>query len=111
MTTFLVIAGALLTGAINLRDQLHLSIPLLALGTALCWVLQQTIYRAQMKLDIILKILFADNSHPTGYINAVFDDDLRVRWVGYLVPRLNCILLTGLTLYEIGLFVAERVPR
>jgi hypothetical protein len=108
MTTFLVIVGALVAGAINLRDDLVLSIPLLAGGTALCWAMQQTIYRAQMKLDIILEILFADNTHPTGYINTVFDDDLRVRWIGYLVPRVICILLSGLTLFEIGLLMRDR---
>ena len=108
MTAFLVIVGALLTGAINLGNQLEYSVPLLVAGTALCWALQQTIYRAQMKLDIILEILFADNSHPTGYINTVFDDDFRVRWVGYLVPRVICILLTLLTLFEMVL-LADRI--
>jgi hypothetical protein len=105
MSTFLVIAGALLTGAINLEDRYHVSVPLLALGSLLCWVLQQTIYRAQVKLDIILAILFADNSHPTGYINTVFGDAYRVRWVGYLVPLSICILLTGLTLFELYLYL------
>ena len=47
LTLFLAVAGALTTAAVNLRDDLAVSVPLLALGTVLCWVLQQTVHRAR----------------------------------------------------------------
>lgn len=109
LTLFLAIAAALTTGAINLREDLAVSVPLLVLGTILCWVLQQTIHRAQLKLDIILKILFADKKHPAGYVDAILNDESRVRWVGYLVPSTICVLMTGLVVVEAILLLYQLI--
>ena len=97
LTLFLTISGALITGAISLREEPGIATVLLLFGTTLCWVLQQTVHRAQLKLDIILQILFADDSHPTGRVNNIYTDRNRVRFVGVAVPSAICLLLTALT--------------
>lgn len=94
LSLFLTVSGALITGSIALRDEPNLSAPLLFFGTILCWVLQQTVHRAQLKLDIILQILFKDDNHPTGYVNNILTDNNRVKWFGYLVPTVICMVLT-----------------
>jgi hypothetical protein len=107
-TLFLAVVAALLTGAINLHQQRVIMLLLLALGTCLCWMLQQAISRAQRKLDIILKLLFEDHTHPAGYVNLVLDDGGRVGLIGHIVPKAICIILTlgtviGVVDYEISL--------
>ncbi|ATY31690.1 hypothetical protein [Sphingomonas psychrotolerans] len=97
LTLFLTVAGALITGAISLRDSPGIATALLLVGTILCWVLQQTVHRAQLKLDIILQILFADDTHPTGRVNTIYTDKNRVRLIGVAVPSAICLLLTVLT--------------
>lgn len=98
LTLFLTVSGALIAGVINLRDDPPVAAALLIFGTALCWVLQQTVHRAQLKLDIILQILFAIDTHPTGRVNDLLNDKSRVRLVGVAVPSAMCLLLSGLTL-------------
>lgn len=97
LTLFLTITGALVTAAVALRHDLLLSTPLLAVGTMVCWALQQAVWRAQLKLDAILEILFARPNHPTGYVNLIVPDKSRVRWVGYVVPRVLTLLLALVT--------------
>lgn len=97
LSMFLTVAAALITGAISLRQTPLIAAGLLLAGTALCWVLQQTVHRAQLKLDIILQILFHDDTHPTGRINNLLPDRSRVRLVGVAVPSAICLLLTVLT--------------
>ncbi len=103
LTTFFAIAAAIIAGAINLRETLPLSTALLVLGSVLCWTLQSAISRAQRKLDIILTILFKDLSHPAGYINDVLQDDGRVGFVGHIVPKAICILLSAAAIVTFAL--------
>ncbi len=105
LTLFLTISAALIAGAINLRDSPVIATALLVVGTALCWVLQQTVHRAQLKLDIILQILFEDDGHPTGRVNNIYTDKNRVRLVGVAVPSVICLLLTVLTLTQAAIAV------
>jgi hypothetical protein len=102
LTLFLTISGALITGVISLREEPLVALALSSIGTILCWVLQQTVHRAQLKLDIILQILFADDTHPTGRVNNIYNDSNRVRLVGVAIPSLLCLVLTFLTAGEVG---------
>lgn len=101
LTLFLTISGALIAGAIQLRQTPAIAAALLLGGTILCWVMQQTVHRAQLKLDVILQILFKDDTHPTGRVNNIFTDENRVRLVGVAVPSAVCLLLTALTIIEV----------
>lgn len=98
LTLFLTISAALITGAISLRESPLIATILLFGGTVLCWLLQQTVHRAQLKLDIILQILFADPTHPTGKVNDLFNDANRVRFIGVAVPSGICLILTAMTI-------------
>ena len=100
LTLFLTVSAALLTGAVSLRTDPWIATALLLGGTTLCWVLQQTVHRAQLKLDIILQILFRDDTHPTGRVNNIYNDNNRVRLIGVAVPSAICLLLTVLTAAE-----------
>ena len=94
LTLFPTLAAALITGAISLRATPWLAGVLLAGGTILCWVIQQTVHRVQLKLDIILQIFFDDKGHPTGRVNSLYNDRSRIRLVGVGVPSAVCLLLT-----------------
>lgn len=110
LTLFLTVSGALIAGAINLRDSPWIATAVLLAGTILCWILQQTVHRAQIKLDIILQILFADTTHPTGRIEELYNDKNRVRFVGVVVPSGVCLILTGFTLVEAVIAVGTVWP-
>ena len=91
-----------MAGVISLRAAPQIAAALSIAGTTLCWVLQQTVHRAQLKLDIILQILFKDKTHPTGRVNGIYNDDSRVRLVDVVVPSAVCLLLTELTCAEVA---------
>jgi hypothetical protein len=90
---FLVVFSIVIAGAINSKTQSLFEI-ILWIGAIICWALAVTIFRASKKLDIILKDLFKDETHPVRIVDKLAGG-LSVRWIlGYLIPVICCTILT-----------------
>lgn len=90
---FLTIFTLVIAGAINAKQQLHLQI-ILCLGLAIEFALASLLARSQEKLDLILRDLFSDSSHPATIIDArAKPEGSRRRLVGVWIPRTCCVVL------------------
>ncbi len=90
----LVFVGLIVTGAINAKSDKPLQAAVLALGAFVCLLLSITICRAHQKLDIIMRTLYSDSSHPAGMVNQAVGGR-SVRWIiGWGIPLLCTLALT-----------------
>ncbi len=97
---FLVFFTLVVAGSLSAKTQVHLQI-VLTFGAVICWLLSLTLFRSQEKLDLILADLFHDESHPAKVINDRAKGRSRRRIVGYYIPILCCLFLTGGALLSI----------
>lgn len=90
---FLVIFSLVIAGAINAKQQIHLQI-ILIIGLCIEILLASLLARSQEKLDLILKDLFSDPTHPAAIINTRANKcGSRRRLVGIYIPMLCCFIL------------------
>ncbi|MBF8274973.1 MAG: hypothetical protein HW390_46 [Candidatus Brocadiaceae bacterium] len=106
---FLVFFSLVVAGSINAKIQFQLQI-ILGIGSLICTLLASTLERSQEKLDLILKDLFSDESHPATIINKhASKGGSRRRVIGIIIPRLCCtVLLLG---FIFSLFGILQVPK
>jgi hypothetical protein len=91
----LVFVSLILTGAVNARDLPTLQAWVLTFGAIIALLLLLTIYRIHRKLDVIMTILKADLSHPTGFSEDKIGG-FSVRWIiGWLIPLLCFVALAA----------------
>jgi hypothetical protein len=90
---FLFMFSLVIAGGINSKKQVHLQI-ILTIGAVITILLASLLVRSQEKLDIMLKYLFADKSHPAAIVNALANPKgSRRRLLGIYIPIICCLLL------------------
>ena len=107
---FLVVFSLVLAGAINAKMQIHLQ-AVLTLGAIVTTLFAAVLARSQEKLDLILKDLFSDPSHPAAIIDkrATLGGSRR-RLIGVWIPRFCCCVLIGAALLAwLGVLQAPKV--
>lgn len=99
----LVFFSLVVVGAVNAKSVQHFQI-VLGLGAFVCWLLTVAIWRAQEKVDLILKDIFdTDKTHPATIINSRAKGGSRRRIVGFWVPMVCSVAITlGLILSYCG---------
>lgn len=92
----LVFVGLVVSGAINARDNKLLQLAVLLFGTVVSFLLSWAIFRAHQKLDVILKTLYSDTTHPAAMVNKAVCG-CSARWIiGWGIPFLcSAFLLIG----------------
>jgi len=90
---FLIFFSLVIAGALNARSQVHLNI-VLPLGNLICWLLSLVLFRSQRKLDLILKKLLADETHPASIIDMGANGISMRKLIGYVIPIICCSALT-----------------
>lgn len=100
---FMVFFTVVIAGAVSAKSQVHLQI-LLGIGAAIGFLLSSTLGRSQEKLDLILKHLFEDKSHPATIINRRAKAwGSRRGLIGIWIPRIcSALLLVGFVLAITG---------
>jgi hypothetical protein len=95
---FLVFFGLVVAGALNAKTQFYFQ-AILYLGTFICWCLACTLARSQQKLDLIIKELSRDSTHPVRIIDdrCGWIPSMR-RMIGYVIPPVCCAALTCVAL-------------
>ena len=108
---FLVAFAFVLAAAVNSKVQLHLQL-ILTLGAAISFLFALVLWRSQRKLDLILKDLFTDPSHPASIINDRAGTGSRRHLIGFVIPPLCCATLTvGAALAWCCVFTVPPVAR
>ena len=98
---FLVFFSLVIAGAINAPSQLFFQ-TILTLGAIICWLLALTIFRSQQKLDVLLKFIFEDSSHPAKKADdACKNRGSRRKIIGDIIPTICCTFLSVLSILAI----------
>jgi hypothetical protein len=91
----LVFVSLIVTGAVNARDTAKLQACVLTFGAVISLCMLPTIYRSHQKLDILMRILKKDKTHPVGFTEEKVDG-FSVRWIiGWFIPLLCVIALAA----------------
>ncbi len=89
---FLIFFSLVVAGSVNSKEQIYLRL-VLTVGAAIALLLSLPIWRAQVKLDLILDDLKKDPSHPMTIIDSRAGAKLSMRKIiGFGVPPF-CVLL------------------
>ena len=117
---FLILFSLVIAGAINCKEQLHLQI-VLSLGSIVTVLFALVLGRSQEKLDLILKDLFSDSSHPAAIIDSRANKvgrrrrligGSRRRLIGVWIPWICCaFLIIGAILACFGVLQARRAAQ
>ncbi len=104
----LVVYSLVIAGAVRTESEIELEI-LLTIGSVICSLLALTVYHAHIKLDVLLKMLHEDESHPVHIVSKKIDSLgckalFGVTWIiGIVVPILcTATLIIGSLLTFIG---------
>jgi len=89
---FLVFFALVVAAAVSTSDGVHFNI-VLGLGAAISVPFALTIARAQAKLDLALKHLFATDGHPAKLLNEQCCGPSMRKWIGYWIPLACCAAL------------------
>jgi hypothetical protein len=84
----LIVFSIFVAGAVNARSAPILQCLVLTLGSVIICLLMLTIRRSQEKLDILLKIIFQDKTHPAAVANDLAKGRSRRGLVGNVIPAL-----------------------
>jgi hypothetical protein len=84
----LVFFSIFVAGAVTARDTPFLQASVLSLGAVIAFYLALAIARTQLKLDLLLEVLFEDPSHPATVVNVKAKGTSRRRLIGYVLPRI-----------------------
>jgi hypothetical protein len=101
---FLLFFSLVVTGSVNAKTQVLFN-TILGIGSLVCVLLAVVLAHTQQKLDLILKDLFTDESHPATIIDRrVMKGGMsRRRMIGLYIPWICCIILIiGLALALAG---------
>lgn len=88
----LVFFSLVVAGALNARTQQHMSI-VLVFGSVIGWIVALMLFQSQRRLDSILDIILADETHPLTVVSKRMTGGMfRVQAVlSYVVPTLCCL--------------------
>jgi hypothetical protein len=99
---FLVFFSLVVAGSINAPSQLFFQ-TILILGTFICWFLALTLFRSQKKLDIIINLIFEEQSlHPAKRTDdKCHNKGSKRKIIGYAIPSICCSFLTIISILAI----------
>jgi len=90
---FMVLFSLIIAGSINAKIQIHLQL-ILTIGTIIIFLFCLVLIRSQEKLDLALKDLYTDETHPATIINNRSEKGgSRRRLIGVYIPWFVTITL------------------